>query len=824
MSEKKKKRNRKHRKKNNSETSDCNEVACEVNIDAATCEVEINEENEESESTDFKVQVIDEITSSDVQINSTCELTSLSKEQKKLLKKQKRAERRKNKEGKDTQDESIEAAEGGEEEAENATLPQCGNSEKDNSQAEKDGDSKERLTEDTIEVTEVACTKSPLVNGLPQELLKLSIAELAMCPFGKWCIQKTGKVVGVLERNHSRVCGGLLSFDSGLRSYVKLSPIDSRLPRILIPYSECPTDVISRPSLYTATLFLAEITDWPSDSQMPFGKIVTQVGRMGDIEAETKMILTENDVIEDPFPEEVEEQLSQLLTNFTIDEKERSYRRDFTDECVFTIDPLTARDLDDALSIALVTQDDPSLPQLYDVGVHIADVSFFIPENSLLDVEAQRRSTSFYLVQKVIHMLPRILSEKACSLTPGEVKLTFSVVWRMDATGKIYDTWFGRSLIRSSVKLAYEHALQMIQYPNIVNEENDLPQIHDEKWTMKDICSKVNQLHSIASNLRKQRFAKGALEISKTKYSFALDQTTGLPAGFTAQITTPAHSLVEEFMLLANISVAKQIYNSYPQLAMLRCHPPPDSKLLRDLNSFCSNFGIKIDSSTSLSLQKSLTPMKKNSDTIYKVVSQFLLRAMNPASYFCSGQVTDPEKFHHFALNESFYTHFTSPIRRYPDIVVHRLLAASLGYTDVTSNNSSKISQIANHCNKRKLASRLVSESSQKFFLLLFIKSAPLIETAVVTNVLDRSFDAIITSLDLKCRVYMDQLTGHSKFRFNSKNVKKTLTVCWPGEPGQEEIKQVISITSEVRLLVSVTDELPFKVKVGHYSILLTFN
>lgn len=831
--EKKKKRTRLRKKKNNSESSN-NDAG-----DLATENVKVSDEDitndlaAEEEAKFVESEVQDEAQTCDV--IDTCLLplgSDLDRDEKKRLreeriirKKEKRAQRRKEKKDSKAQKETSRYQNDLSAEATTSKslassdpvaefqmavyetrLPsQC-------LQEEPCCEPSSKIA-DEICKTEAADDQSNLVNGLPRELLKLTASELLKLPFGKWCIQKTGKVVAIVEKNHSRICGGLISLESGVRSFVKLIPTDSRLPRILIKNTECPKEVISQPSLYYSTLFLAEITHWPCESQMPFGKILNQVGQMGEIETETKILLTENDVIDAPFPEEVETHLSNLLNNWTISDEERSYRRDFTNECVFTIDPLTARDLDDALSIAPVEQEDADSdsPQLFDVGVHIADVAFFIPENSLLDEEAQRRSTSFYLVHRVIHMLPRIISEKVCSLIPGEDKVSFSVVWRMDETGKIYDTWFGRSIIRSSIKLAYEHALQMIENPEMVNQPNDWPQLHTDKWSMEDICKRVNQLHKIASNLRRSRFENGALTINKTKFSFALDGTTGLPTGFKAQMTTVANSLVEEFMLLANISVAKKIYDSFPQISLLRSHPPPDPKLLRDLNSFCSNYGIKLDSSTSRSLQRSLTPMEKTSDTVYKVVSHFLLRAMQQALYFCSGGVTDPSKFRHFALNEMFYTHFTSPIRRYPDILVHRLLAASLGYSTLTTLTCTEMQRIANHCNKRKTASRMVSEGSQKFFLFLFMKSMPLIETAVVTNVLDRAFDAIVLTLDLKCRVYMDQLGEGANYKYDGKGTKKSITICWPGE----STPQVISATCQVQLLVTVTDDLPLKVKVS---------
>ena len=395
-------------------------------------------------------------------------------------------------------------------------------------------------------------------------------------------------------------------------------------------------------------------------------------------------ILLENEIKTDDFTQAVNNCLPALP--FVISPQEIASRKDFRNECIFTIDPLTARDLDDAVSIEIL--DDTR----YKVGVHIADVSYFVPELTPLDKEAQERATSVYLVQQVVPMLPRPLCENLCSLNPGTDRLAFSVEWIMTQKGDILEEWFGKSVINSAVKLAYEHAQDMLESPQRTWKPEELPEIRPP-WTSGSISEKVNLLQSIAVNLRQKREASGALRLDQPKLSFRLDKESGFPQGFKMYEHRHSNRLIEEFMLLANTSVAKKLHQHFPKLAVLRNHRPPKRNMMDQLVKMLEKYNIRVDPSSSNRLQQSLSHYKphttvrndkseasKREHSRYQVLMNLCSKPMQNAKYFCSGWYKregeeDDELFdyhHHYALNVPLYTHFTSPIRRYPDILVHR--------------------------------------------------------------------------------------------------------------------------------------------------------
>lgn len=491
--------------------------------------------------------------------------------------------------------------------------------------------------------------------------------------------QRSAKVVYISEKKHSRAATGFLKLlanknNNLFQKYALFSPVDHRVPRIYVPLKDCPHDFVTRSKDYENTLFICRIVDWKEDCNFALGQLAKSLGQAGEIEPETEGILTEYGVDFSDFPSEVLECLPRNLP-WTIPQEEFNKRRDLRKDCVFTIDPATARDLDDALSCR------PLPDGSFEVGVHIADVSYFVPEGSELDQMAAERATSVYLVQKVIPMLPRLLCEELCSLNPMSDKLTFSVIWTLNAQGKILSEWFGRTVIRSCAKLSYTHAQSMIESPCQTLPEDQLPPISPEH-SIQEIHQAILQLHAIAKELRAQRFVDGALRLDQVKLAFTLDHETGLPQGCHIYEYRDSNKLVEEFMLLANMAVAHRIHRAFPERALLRRHPPPQTKMLSDLAEFCGQMGLPVDFSSAGALNKSLTEMfgdDKYSMARKEVLTTMCSRPMQMALYFCSGSLRDQAQFRHYALNVPLYTHFTSPIRRFPDVLVHRLLAAALG-------------------------------------------------------------------------------------------------------------------------------------------------
>lgn len=657
--------------------------------------------------------------------------------------------------------------------------------------------------------------RTPKKMQLPAEISGWSAEDFLKQPFGALCIQKTGKVVQIMESNHLRLAGGKLRLqDSPSSNFAIFSPHDSRIPRIVIPMHQCPHDFLLHPHYYANSLFMAKIVDWPMTSPLPVGQMQQFIGNPGDVEAETKMILLENQVDDTEFPDEAYIGIPGVedSTPWIIPEAEIKARRDFRKETVFTIDPATARDLDDALSVRKL---DEVLDgkQMYEVGVHIADVSHFLREDMPLDEIARVRTTSVYLVQRVIPMLPRILCEKHCSLTPGEDKLTFSVVWKMDEDGFVHDEWFGRTVINSCVKLSYDHAQDMINDSSKEWSADELPQIFGEKAT-SDISWCVNKLMDFSRAIRKRRFDAGSLRLDKLKLGFVLDPETGLASGFHSYRSKESNYLVEEFMLMANMAVAHKIHTAYPELAFLRNHPAPDDKLLKDFMKFCEHNNFEVDCTSSTTLQKSLSVFTDGNPIISLVVSHFLLRSMKNATYFCSGVISSPTDFHHYALNVPLYTHFTSPIRRYPDVVVHRLLAAALSYRPLLKDSARDLHRLAGHCNGRKLAARLVSEASSKLFLGLYIREAKPTEEAIVLQVFDHSFDVLVIKYGQNCRVYMDKL-DLKRFSYQVVRGVPSLKLTWNEKQTDfgdaDEVVQEIRACTVVIVQVHVADEDVFK-------------
>ncbi|KAM9323650.1 DIS3-like exonuclease 2 [Pholidichthys leucotaenia] len=603
-------------------------------------------------------------------------------------------------------------------------------------------------------------------------------------------VQKTAKVVYIVEKKHSRAATGFLKLLPD-KPFALFSPVDHRMPRINVPLADCPSDFTSHSDVYTNTLFICRIINWPAESFFAEGQLSKTLGQAGEIEPETEGILMEHEVDFSEFSHDVLDCLPKNLP-WTIPPKEMKKRRDLRKECIFTIDPATARDLDDALSCKQLPDGN------FEVGVHIADVTYFVEEGSALDVIASERATSVYLVQKVIPMLPRLLCEELCSLNPLTDRLTFSVIWKITPQGKILDEWFGRSVIRSCVKLTYDHAQNMIEAPEKMFSAKELPPI-DPEHPIDEIHQAVLNLHSIAKNLRAQRFSGGALRLDQIKLAFSLDKETMMPQGCYIYQYKDSNKLVEEFMLLANIATAHHMYRKFPELALLRRHPPPKTKMMHELQELCDQLGINVDLSSAGALQKSLNAVF--GDDEYAVAKTAVLthmcsRPMQMAIYFCTGIVSDEHLFKHYALNVPLYTHFTSPIRRYADIVVHRLLASSLKCGPHIQMSTDEVEKQASHCNDKKTLSKRVQELSSELFFGVFVKECgPLSSEAMVMGVLDQSFDVLVLQYGVQKRVYCKTIPGLNAFKHRKVGKNSELTLVWTSEdPEDPPVEQVISI------------------------------
>ncbi|SCV73957.1 BQ2448_6387 [Microbotryum intermedium] len=544
-------------------------------------------------------------------------------------------------------------------------------------------------------------------------------------------------------------------------------PTDKRVPLIAIPTDQAPEDFIDRPDKYASRLFVACIKRWPISSLHPFGSLVEELGEVGDIEAETNALLKDCNFSNDEFSEAVVKCLPPIPWSIPERDEQPEVRRDFRDQRIFTIDPETAKDLDDALHV--VELEDGT----FEVGVHIADVSHFVRPNTALDREARKRATTVYLVQRAVPMLPPALSEELCSLNPHTDKLTLSVVWKMSGEGKVLSTWFGKSLINSRAKLAYSDVQEVLEGRDLVQGK-----FESEQERLKAI-EDIKRFNKIARNLKKERFENGALRIDNVKVSFKLDED-GQPEDCDHYVRKEANELIEEFMLLANMSVARKIATGLPDQALLRRHEPPIDRRLDGFIERMSRLGIELDGSGPGALMNSFNQV---TDEASRTTLQHLSkRSMQQAKYFCTGTL-DISKYFHYALNVPLYTHFTSPIRRYADVIVHRQLEAILAHQAAQeaaheaqqanvgelkfSLDIEAVSKIASMCNIKKMNAKLAQEQSQHLMLCVLVhdltkRYGPVIRPAVVIGVLDQAFDVLVVEFGIEKRVHVDQMPTES--------------------------------------------------------------
>lgn len=474
--------------------------------------------------------------------------------------------------------------------------------------------------------------------------------------------QKKGKVVYIKEKVHNRTCiGHLKLMPDNNRQKALFVPRDHRIPRLNIPFTSWPNNFFQDHKSYENTLFLAQIVDW-ADTRFALGKLVYNIGQSGDMVAETKAILAQTDLDVRPFGPEVRHLYPRL--DYKIPEEEIALREDCRKLCLFSIDPSSCRDIDDAVTCVELENGN------YEIGVHIADVAHFLTENTILDAKVAEKATTIYLVERAYHMLPEDLC-MLCSLFPGVDKLAFSVFWEITKDAQVLSHRFAKTVINSCAQLSYEHAQAILE------DKEDSEAIFPETYNgfvYKDIYKVIKALGSISAIFRKKRFDGGALRIDQPKLSFHLNTANGLPDSFSIYESKESHQLIEEFMLLANMTVAQRIYEDHPNIAFLRCHPPPSTYMLKQLAKALKPMGIELNVDSAGDLHSSLlehvgptcTDMGK-----VMVLNMLCAKPMARAKYFCADRVHDDD-FRHYALNVPLYTHFTSPIRRYADIMVHR--------------------------------------------------------------------------------------------------------------------------------------------------------
>jgi ribonuclease R len=507
--------------------------------------------------------------------------------------------------------------------------------------------------------------------------------------------RKKGEILSVLKRRKTTFVG-LLQDEGG---YAFLIPDNKKVPfDIFIPKQELKKK-------YVGKKLLVEVVDWSESLKNPVGKIVSVIGDVNSHNTEIHSILYDYN-LSPSFPKKVLDATKKLSIN--ISKKEFEKRKDLRVLDTFTIDPEDAKDFDDALSVKELKDGN------WEVGIHIADVSYFIKKGSVLDLEAEKRATSVYLVDRVVPMLPEKISNEICSLKPNEDRLSFSILFKLDKKANVLDFWIGKSVVHSNKRFTYKQAQDII----------------DSK---KGLFSKqLLRLNVLAKILRKNREQKGALTFESPEVKFVLDKDD-FPIAVHQKPLFESNHLIEEFMLLANKTIASFIgkveKNSEKKPFIYRVHDEPDKDKIMALQKLVKQLGYPFNLGSKEKIMNSLSLLQKevkgNKEAV--MVEKLIVRSMAKAVY---SEINNG----HYGLGFNHYTHFTSPIRRYPDLIVHRLLEQ---YLDGKNSVSvSGLDKLCKHCSEKERAATFAERDSIKYMQVKYMQ-----------NSLGKTFSGIISGV-----------------------------------------------------------------------------
>ncbi|OQR93927.1 DIS3-like exonuclease 2-like [Achlya hypogyna] len=626
----------------------------------------------------------------------------------------------------------------------------------------------------TIEQSQISVVPRGLWNPLvvasepeaakaPHAAFSASLADLQRRLRGS-SLQPTAAVVHIAEHAGRRYIGTIRTTDSAALFDAK----DPRLPRgIRIPHKEMPEEYQADPVGFAADkLCIVKLGAWATTHRSPQGIFVQATGQVGAITPEIEALLIAANVQEHLLPFSAAVEASLPAAAWMVPDEEVARRRDLRNWTIFSIDPWNARDLDDAMSVCAL--DDGT----FEIGVHIADVAHFVTEGSPVDLQAKQRCTSVYLVNQV--------------------------VWRMHADGMfVVDApiWYGKTIIRSVCQLDYGSAQRLIDLPL-----GDAPQTYDEEtWPaarrpmdtglLRTVHENVQQLWRIGMARRRVRFATGAVSLQNTKLSFVLDESTGAPVSVASYPIRDSNRLIEEFMLVANYLVAQKLLLAPDNVAVLRHHPSPNAEQWPRAWEMLAAAGIGKDPNVELSVW--LDEIKETrGPALHMAVMHVLTKPMQTAEYNVVTRLTTTDR--HFALNLPYYTHFTSPIRRYADVLVHRLLLASL-----TGERVEIRGEDVERCNAQKLNAKTAQQSCDKLFLAMLLLKTPVETAATVVGIGPKSFTLLITEYGFEQRMFLDKMDATGTLDATTNRLRLVL----------REKKLDLTLFSAVRVQLSATKD-----------------